>query len=215
MKKFFAKTALILPPIFKGKKSYRAWVIQRRLIAILIIFFIVGLYVFFHLGYRFKTLDENYTIHTDYFNIKLKPASLKKDMILLFCFNADDAFSLEYIQSLKNLHNDYEDLQIIALLDKPINKAKLQNFIDKYELPFLVFNPDDKKRLVQDLYKKMQEQIAKIKIQDSNLESIQSSEAKLPFLLLYDRKHRLYQHYQGAVVQEMLMFDIAQAGIKE
>ena len=210
MKKLFTKTALILPPIFKGKKSYRAWVIQRRIIAILALLIIIGLYVFFNLGYKFSASNQSYTIHTDYYSIKLKPAFLKKDMILLFCFDVDDALSLEYIESLKNLHNDYGDLKVIALLNKPMQKAKLEHFIHKYELPFLVFNPSDKKHLVKDLYKKMQEEIRK----DSSKED-QFDDVKLPFLLLYDRKHKLYQHYQGAVVQEMLMFDIAQAGIKE
>ena len=135
-------------------------------------------------------------------------------MILLFCFDVDDALSLEYIESLKNLHNDYGDLKVIALLNKPMQKAKLEHFIHEYELPFLVFNPSDKKHLVKDLYKKMQEEIRKDQSEDSSKED-QFDGVKLPFLLLYDRKHKLYQHYQGAVVQEMLMFDIAQAGIKE
>lgn len=207
LKKVFAKTALILPPIFRKQKTHRNWVIRKYLILVILLLLLPLSLFFLQTGYQFSSPNGNYSIQTDYQSIQIKPIP-KNKMILLFCFAAKDPLSLEYFQSLKELAMNYGDLEVVGVLNELMSSEDFEKFIQQHEISFLVLNPRDKKHFVEDLYRKMQEQIQKVQSQ-SHYDSGQKAPS-IPFLLLYNSEHKLYSHYQGAVVQEMIMFDIAQ-----
>lgn len=145
--------------------------------------------------YGFANQDNQYfEIRSNFSSLQLlfdkKP--IKKN-ILLFFLDIENPLCLEYFQALKNLQEMYMDLQILAVSIKKLTRAQINNFINQYQINFLLLNPLDSKDILLDFSKKINPDMSLV---------------ALPFLILYQQNQKIYQYYQGAVPQEMLMFDL-------
>lgn len=139
--------------------------------------------------------------NNQYFEIRSNFSSLQlffdkkpiKKNILLFFLDIENPLCLEYFQALKNLQEMYADLQILAISIKKLTREQMSSFVSQYQINFLLLNPLDSKNILLDFSKKI---------------NPDASPIALPFLILYHQNQKMYQYYQGAVPQEMFMFDL-------
>ncbi len=143
--------------------------------------------------YFFQSQNKMYyEIKSNFDYLKLlENKQLVKKNILLFFLDIYSVDCLEYMQVLKNLQRDYKDLEVVAISIKKLSLEQMQDFITQHAMNFVLLNPSDSKKLLEDFGSKLHESI------------------QAPFLVLYDKREKRYQDYRGAVPQEMLMFDLS------
>ena len=146
--------------------------------------------------YNFETFEgEKFEVRSnlDYLLISQKNKPITKNLLVFF-LDLEDANSLEYIQTLKNLQKDYIDLQVVALSVKKLSREKMREFGIKNEINFLLLSPLDSRDMLKDFGVRLEGE---------------GGSVGLPFLLLYDKGGKKIQSYRGAVPQEMFMFDLS------
>ncbi len=144
--------------------------------------------------YRFVTQQNEYfEIKSNFSFLSLfhKKKLIKKN-ILVFFLDIDNPTCFEYFQVLENLQRGYPDLEVLAISTRKLAKQEFIDFYTKYKVSFLLLNPLEAKSILKDFSKKFAEK----------------REIVLPFLVLYDKTQKMYQYYEGAVPQEMFMFDL-------
>lgn len=143
--------------------------------------------------YEFITQQNEYfeiKSNFSFLNLFYKKKLVKKN-ILVFFLDIDNLACFEYFQVLENLQKSYSDLEVLAISTRRLTKQEFIDFYTRHKVSFLLLNPLDSKSILKDFSNKL----AREKI-------------SLPFLVLYDRAQKMYQYYEGAVPQEMFMFDL-------
>lgn len=144
--------------------------------------------------YEFVTQKNEYLeIKSNFSFLSLfhKKKLVKKD-ILVFFLDLQNPACFEYFQALENLQKEFPDLEVLAISTKKLTKQEFADFEMRYKVKFLVLNPLDPKSILKDFSKKLGRE----------------KDISLPFLVLYSKTQKMYQYYEGAVPQEMLMFDL-------
>ena len=92
------------------------------------------------------------------------------------------------IPHLNNLQEKYKkDIKIISiLLEENKSNEDLIEFINYYDIEFTITNSKDNYKLAQEV----------------------GGVSSIPFMLIYDRNGKYFQHYTGMVPEEMLEADI-------
>lgn len=196
---------------FKLKEAYKKtldllfckWKFKKSIVLLLILIgLLVCFFSFFLLQrYNFESTQKSYSINPSKEYLQISPSlGLECSLKLIFSFIPDQKESLQYIQSLNNLNNLYENLCVIALSSEPMSKEDQNKFISEYKINFLLLAPKkNHPKFATLIYKNIQERIHK---------DIKNDVHSLPILFLYDKNNKLYEYYQGFVPQEMISFDI-------
>ncbi|MCE3040350.1 TlpA family protein disulfide reductase [Helicobacter anatolicus] len=156
-------------------------------------------------SYTFQTLEkEKIQIYTDidFFNLVFKKKKKNVSNTLVFFFDPKNEACLEYFEVLNNLQAGYGDLQVVGVLNKNIKEEDFADFIEKFQINFLILNPTDNKSILKDF-------ALKISLLSGKEDKIAAEKIQLPFLLLYDKSGKRFEMYSGAVPQEMFMHDLS------
>ena len=160
--------------------------------------------------YHFSdTNQQEYLIKTNFSHLFLFNKNTQEQKLnLIFFLDQQDKNAMEYLQTLNNLQKDNHHLRVLAILSAPMEKSELKNFIQSHKINFLILLPKDKKNIAQDFISYFQN-IEEYYKENSPTHGEKTSFVS-PLLILYDKHGRLYQHYQGAIPEEMFVFDIQQ-----